>query len=415
MDEILGWDIVNLILTHLGPREIILISTSINSNFCERTKSKIYTDHILLNQQHNFENRQPAREILGFHMAKKKNIDDSYYVKICAKDNSYADLLEKMIELDKGFPTYIDAGFGSTTNFLKKSYCEITPYGDGFDKIIIKIELPKLPDGVKYVDSPHDLINEIELEFSSSIFFRYTSFHFKHLDFITQLFTDNVVYFYIDLSLIFKSEGSSFSGVRIYNIYYHYIRFYVRLNDIFSIIENKIDYNSQLYHEINILSIDDALLLVKYHKLQNIDPMSQLIKQKTNKWIVIDHSFDMYETVHEHFGWYKINDPITIKKITLLFDQKIMLDNCSLTINDCYPNFIVVKPTNDCPLDKYVFFPNLKVISRNIARSDIRRGTYLGLKVILHDINVITVIYVSVFVEIEGNFMYQDGMVTWDV
>ena len=166
---------------------------------------------------------------------------------------------------------------------------------------------------------------------------------------------------------------------------------------------------------INILSIDDALLLVKYHKLQNIIPASQLINQKINMFVITDCLIDMHSTHDIRLGIYKINNPFMIKKITLLFDQKIMLDNCSLTINDCYPNFIVVKPTNDCPLDKYVFFPNLKVISRNIARSDIRRGTYLGLKVILHDINVITVIYVSVFVEIEGNFMYQDGMVTWDV
>uniref|UniRef100_A0A6C0CBV7 Uncharacterized protein n=1 Tax=viral metagenome TaxID=1070528 RepID=A0A6C0CBV7_9ZZZZ len=328
MDEILGWDIVNLILTNLGPREVILISTSINTNFCKNAKSKTYSDHVSLNQKYNFENRQPGREILDFHMAKKKDIDDSYYVKICAKDNSYADLLEGMIK----HPAYINTGFSGITNFRRRSISEITHYGDGFDKIVIKIELPKLPDGIKYVDSPYNLINNIELEFAGLTFFKYTSSHFEHLDFITYLFTGDVIYLYIDLSLIFKSEKSLFSGIRLYNIYNHAVRFYVQLNDIFSIIENKI-FSPELRRKINSLSIDDMLLLVKYHKLQNIIPASQLINQKINMFVITDCLIDMHSTHDIRLGIYKINNPFMIKKITLLFDQKITLDSCLFEID----------------------------------------------------------------------------------
>jgi len=67
-------------------------------------------------------------------------------------------------------------------------------------------------------------------------------------------------------------------------------------------------------------------------------------------------------------------------------------------------------------MDKYVFFPNLKMMPQFMVGLNAYHSVYLNLNMIPQTIisNATTNIHVDIFLEVECNFIYQDGMVGWD-
>jgi len=407
--EILGWDVLNVIFNHLKPRDVILISTSINTNFCKCVKSAIYSDHILLNKKHKFENSQPGYAILDFHISRLKYHDDSYYIAMCAKNNTCTDLFENIINsltqlnlvFDWRFPKYIEQYFGGTQQFGRSYRYGISRNGDGLDKIILKIVLPKLPIGIKYVNSPYNIINSIRLDIGGVTFFEYTFSQIEHLDFITQLFNSvhNVIYYYMDLGSFFKKSGENldFYGLRLVDLDYHETAFYVHFNDIFSIIENNIDPITQQYDEIKNLSIQRRVLLAKYHRLTNILPKP--INQIINRWIPWNHSCDACDSVEIDMSPKSrlLTDSVMIKKLILCFNQKVMLNSCFIFVGD----FNAIKLMgNGCALDKYVF-DVIKVVP------------HVTIKILIKFADSVKNINIDAFFETEQEFIYDGGMAFW--
>jgi hypothetical protein len=411
--EILGWDVLNIIFNYLKPRDIILISTSINTNFYKCVKSTIYSDHVLINKRHKFENSQPCHAILDFHLSQIKYVDDSYYVALCSKNNSCTDLFEKIINpltppnnlvYNFAFPKYIEQYFVYSSNFKCISSCCINRRGSGLDKIILKIVLPELPDGVKYVSSPYDIISNIRLEISNLTFFEYTSSQLKHLDFITQLFksTDNVIYYYIDLGSFFKKSKQDFYGFRLCDLDRYGTIFTVQLDDIFSIIENKIDPTSEQYHEIKNLLIRQKFLLVKYHQLINILPKP--INQTINRSISWGYSCDECKSIELNMSpkWHNRGDlsTIKIKNLMLCFNQKLKLNSCFILLDGADVSD-TIKLKNNCVLDRYVFDLNLNIVQHAI------------INVRINFADSVKNINVDAFFETENIFTYNVGKAFW--
>lgn len=108
---------------------------------------------------------------------------------------------------------YIEQYFSSVPNFSKKASCHISRNGDGVGRIILKIELPNLPDGVKYkYDCVYDLLKMIELYIGGSHFFKYDSSELKKLRLISSYnnhrlnprsSNNNIIYYSINLNEIF--------------------------------------------------------------------------------------------------------------------------------------------------------------------------------------------------------------------
>jgi len=384
--EVIGWDMLNTIFDYLGPRDIIIISSSINTNFCKRVRSIMYSDHALLNERYDFKNRQPNSDMLDFHIVNKKCLteckNDNYYIALRDKNNSYPDSSGKINN------SYIDQDFNGITNFERRNTCYISRCGSGFDKIVLKLNLPKLPYGIKYKKYLGNILNYFQLEIGGRNIFFYESSHFVHLNFLTQLFRpiDNVIYYFLDLSTIFGESTSEFEifypefrGVRLHDLTYCEVRFNIKLNNIFSIIENQIDNLSQQYNEIKNLTVESAILSVKYHTL--------------SKYPTIPYKLTR-QSVNFYCGY-----PIAIKKLLLCFDQKIILESC-LILLDGFNVFHATQLIND--EHEYKFDLNLIAMQCDTRMNMLIKFYY-----------PIKNIHMNVLFETEKKLNYMHGINGW--
>ena len=112
--------------------------------------------------------------------------------------------------------------------------------GNGIDQIMLKIELPKLPNDIKYKQfCIYDLLDKITFEIGGSIIFKYNSDQLKKIDMaesniyalekLCSVSKNNCIYYPISLYDLFGSSeiqsesigdvlDLEFKGLRLYNL-----------------------------------------------------------------------------------------------------------------------------------------------------------------------------------------------------
>ena len=243
---------------------------------------------------------------------------------------------------------YIEQLFEKPANFSQKASCHICKNGDGIDQIILKVELPNLPDGIQYKnDCVYDLLKTIELYIGGSYFLTYNSNELKQLRVISSYLNHksnprsnnkNIIYYAINLNEIFgeskienkdenedgifdgifdgmfdfsfkgineifgeskienKDENEDeifdlgFKGIRLCDLLHAKVTLYIDFNDIFSIIENTIESESPLHKQLERLQIINCSLLVNYTssktKIKLVE--KNITKQKIKRWKIDD-------------------------------------------------------------------------------------------------------------------------------
>jgi len=394
--NVLGWDILHIIFDYLSPRDVIFIATSINNNFREHVRSMVHIDNIRMNKRYDFKNDPPNRSILEFHII-RENFQDcgglDYYIATCAQNNSYPDLFEKIINTSftkHGFYKYIN---NQRIWLITKG----SGYG-GFDKMVLNINLPKLPTDIKYHDHPHDILKCIILKIGDKIFFRYNSEQIKQLNFIKRIKLDNnVIYYLIDLGALFSNLDNTrhlnFGGIRLGDLGQEQINFIIELNDI-----------HPQHNIIQHLPID-TVLFVKYWRFSK-SPIHQPITQRIKLWTVYNnmqtHLSENIIRLHVSWNGNFVDGLVTIKKMILTFDQKHILDKCKVTVHgDSVTKLITPKETSD---DGYKYMINL-----NLKRIPSGARMLLSLKFI----QSIEKFRMDTSFKIEKVFIYVDGKATW--
>lgn len=225
---------------------------------------------------------------------------------------------------------YIKRDFVGYPNFGRRTLCNlnsdvnIKTYNNmqfrgnciGIDKIILKLVLPKLPDGIKYKnDCIYDLLKNIALDIGGTYFFKYSSAQLKKLEFLRQKNEQelnphdenhNVIYYSINLNEIFgestiKTENKdqikdlTFKGLRLCELFYQEVRLCVDYNDIFSIIENTVEAESNLHTELTKLEMIDCSAFVNYVFSRNGEikrNKEKVTKQKIKIWKTYDEEIN---------------------------------------------------------------------------------------------------------------------------
>jgi hypothetical protein len=235
---------------------------------------------------------------------------------------------------------YIEQYFSGKPDFGRQVFSLICRNGDGINKIILKIVLPMLPDGIKYKNNCfYDLLKNVKLTIGGTIVFEYKSEQLKKIDIITKKYgktiylkdsnTNNVIYYPIDLSDIFgrsvmsgvyDSQNTSqifdltFKGIRLCDLSHNEVKLHIELNDIFNVIENKIDKNSSQFEELKNLELIECLLLVNYILSQKkLNRNKKKLVKQTIKNLYMD---DQYTNLN-----------LKSKKVSLEMNLPIAFDN----------------------------------------------------------------------------------------
>lgn len=320
--QVLTWDAANLIFSYLDPREIILVTTSINTDFRRYVRTKKYSDHLRMNNREDF---MPDYAMLDFHVTKRSTYEnEGYYVKLCAKE-SHIDLTDKIFMARCKFPSYVEQLYQSTTGFSKRNRCYIGHCIDGFDKFITKIYLPTLPDGIEYVSSPHSLFRSIDLIICGTTVFKFTSQQLLYSDSISLLFSKNVICLYLDLSQMIQG---GFAGIRTHGLGYQQVLFSLQLRDIFSIIKNDINKSSELRSEIGNLELKDMYSLIRFDKFSKRFPYKPCA-QTITAW-----NLRRYRLTKQDSLKIKCPENTTIKRILLCVDREMAIKTCTLITHD---------------------------------------------------------------------------------
>lgn len=339
--DTLGWDITNFIFSHLDPREIILVATSINNNFCKNVRSQKYSDHLRMINKDDF---VPDGMMLNFHVTKRTtHEDEGYYVKLCAKE-SRIDLADKMFSELRGHPGYISQHYEETTGFSKRNRCYIGRCANGFDKIVTRIRLPTLPEGIEYQPIVHNLFRSIELTICGTTIFRFTSRQLRHSDSVSLLFSNSVIYLYVDLNQMIER---GFAGIRTSMLEYQQVLFSVQLHDIFSIIKNDISTDSRLRAEIGNLKTDGMYALVRFHEYNE-----RFLRKPTTQTVTTWNS-RRYRITKQDSLKIKCAENVPVKRILLCFDRNVQIKKCAVIIHDHVSVDLVRK--DDAVTDEYIF------------------------------------------------------------
>ncbi len=169
------------------------------------------------------------------------------------------------------YKQYIEQIFSGCPGFGKRVNCCINHLGHATDQVILKIVLPNLPNNIKYKNNPvYDLVNSIHLEIGGITYLKYTGEQLKKLDIMSKNFErkskiancdQNCILYPINLSDFFgesiiETDTSTnnqpfdlaFKGIRLCDLSFHEVRFFIEFNDIFSIIEDFTDFELELHY-----------------------------------------------------------------------------------------------------------------------------------------------------------------------
>ena len=179
--------------------------------------------------------------------------------------------------------------FGGNSNFGRQSSMTITHNGLGVDQITFKIVLPELPMGLNYKKfCIYDLIDNISLEIGDVAIFNFTSKQLclfdrnvRNINDIIKCATisDNKILYPFDLKHFFgKSESDDknliskldmeFNGFRLVDCDHQEMKFIIRLNKIFNIIDD-LDINDDCAEKLKKLSLVDMVGIVHYVEVRD--------------------------------------------------------------------------------------------------------------------------------------------------
>jgi hypothetical protein len=241
-----------------------------------------------------------------------------------------------------------------------------------------------------------------------------------------------VIYYPININNIFgqskmENENSNeifdltFKGIRFCELPLTDVNFYIKLNDIFNIIENKIDDNSNKHEELKKLEIIESSLLVNYLSSQTkIDNHEKnMIKQRIKLWTIDDqyehHLSDGINRVKVKMDMCVSKTGIKtykIKKLIFQCDQGHKLINCNLQI-DGFDMFYSINPDEMNTI--YEFDNNIKLNEKIYAidLDTIELNCHACVVLCLGFTDFIDNLSITAFFEIETECLYFDGLLTF--
>lgn len=298
------------------------------------------------------------------------------------------------------YQEYIEQVFCGNLDFGRQVNCLINKNGHGINQLILKIVLPNLPNNIKYKKNPvYDLIKSVQLEIGGKLLFKYTGQQLEKLDIITKNYEkklkiynslkknsirkgdilnpldldvlpncdQHMIFYPIDLteyfghSILENDDGMNnqpfdltFKGIRLCDLRFHEVRFWIQLNDIFNIIENQIHETTDQYQELKGLHLVDPIMLVNFTKSDmkmDINNFPQ-IKQKIKIWNVDDkHNYYFDKPIDKlklrmcwcpSFGNANFCNAKKIKKIIFQCDQahKLKKYSCQIDGHDVLDGFV---------------------------------------------------------------------------
>jgi len=331
---------------------------------------------------------------------------------------------------------YIEQYFNSNVSFGNTSTCIISKNGNGFDQLILRIVLPKLPENVNYkTDCIYNLLKSIKVTIFDSTIFKYNSKQLKIIDRLTEKYygetiefctlIDNVIHYPINLN---KTFGESFfnghNDINMLDLRYNGVRMcdfdnnnghfklIVKFNDILSIIDKESEFSIE---EISKLQMVECDTLVRYtiSEMPIVIP-TNTIKQKLTLWNTssLKHKSDVpaiYMKQKIDFNSDNYNNYYKIKKLVIKVNSDIQIKSFLLQINgyDCFSRInantmkkIYEYNTNTC-LDTNVYAMDLDTTSLSCTDNVI---------IVLGFNNSVTECDIDILVKTESYGTYKNGV-----